>query len=48
MHPKMLKIPVSTLILWGRHDGILPAALADTVFDKFGTNTHDKYKYIFG
>jgi pimeloyl-ACP methyl ester carboxylesterase len=47
MHPEMHKILVPALILWGRHDGILPVELGQTAFDSFGTNANDKYLYVF-
>ena len=45
--PEMYKIVVPTLILWGRHDGALPVELAQEAYDNIGTNTDDKYIYIF-
>jgi proline iminopeptidase len=45
MHPEMHKILVPTLILWGRHDGILPVEMAQTAFNSFGTTA--KKLYIF-
>ncbi|MDR0387748.1 MAG: alpha/beta hydrolase [Treponema sp.] len=47
LRPEMHKITVPTLILWGRHDGILPVEMAQTAFDSLGTNDNAKYKYIF-
>jgi pimeloyl-ACP methyl ester carboxylesterase len=47
MHPEMKNILAPVLILWGRHDGILPVELAQTAFDSFGTKTNDKSLHIF-
>jgi pimeloyl-ACP methyl ester carboxylesterase len=45
MHPEMHKILVPVLLVWGRHDGILPVEMAQTAFDSLGAN--DKDLYIF-
>ena len=47
LHPEMYKITVPAMILWGRHDGIIPVEMAQTAFDSLGTNANDKYLYIF-
>jgi pimeloyl-ACP methyl ester carboxylesterase len=47
MTSEMYKITIPTLILWGRHDGRLPVALAQEAYDNVGTNRSDKYVYIF-
>jgi proline iminopeptidase len=40
-------IHLPSLILWGRHDGILPVALAQDAYDHLGTPAADKSIYIF-
>ena len=45
--PEMFKITIPSLILWGKHDGILPVQLAHNAYNSLGTNVDDKYLYIF-
>lgn len=40
--PQMSSIVVPTLITWGRHDGILPVALAQQAYDALGTHPSSK------
>jgi pimeloyl-ACP methyl ester carboxylesterase len=47
MYPEMHKITVPVVILWGRHDGILPVEMAQAAFDSFGTKAGDKFLHIF-
>jgi pimeloyl-ACP methyl ester carboxylesterase len=47
LSPEMYKIKLPSLILWGRHDGILPVELAQDAYDNLGTESSDKYLYIF-
>jgi len=42
--PEMHKITIPSLILWGRHDGMLPVAIAQD-FENLGSS--NKYLYIF-
>lgn len=44
---EMYKITVPSLILWGRHDGILPVELAQNAYDYLGTDENDKHIHIF-
>jgi len=44
---EMHKITIPSLILWGRHDGILPVELAQEAYDNLDTNINDKHIYIF-
>jgi pimeloyl-ACP methyl ester carboxylesterase len=44
---QMYKITIPSIILWGRHDGILPVELAKDAYDNLGTGSNDKYLYIF-
>jgi pimeloyl-ACP methyl ester carboxylesterase len=43
--PEMYKITILSLILWGRHDGILPVALGYEAYENIGSA--NKYLYIF-
>jgi pimeloyl-ACP methyl ester carboxylesterase len=43
--PEMHKITVPSLIMWGRHDGILPVEIAYEAYDKIGSS--NKYLQIF-
>jgi proline iminopeptidase len=43
----MDRITLPTLVVWGRHDGILPVALADDAYDRLGTPPSDKEVLIF-
>ncbi len=45
--PEMHKITIPSMILWGRHDGTLPVALAQNAYDSIGTAQADKYIHIF-
>ncbi len=45
--PEMHKITIPSMILWGRHDGTLPVALAQNAYDSIGTVPADKYVHIF-
>jgi len=44
---QMYKITIPSIIIWGRHDGILPVELAQNAYDNLGTNSENKYLYIF-
>lgn len=44
---KMDNITLPTLIVWGRHDGILPVALAQDAYDRISTPANDKSIIIF-
>jgi len=44
---QMNKITIPSIILWGRHDGILPVELAQNAYENLGTNSDNKYLYIF-
>lgn len=44
---KMHLITLPSLIVWGRHDGILPVALAQDAYDRLGTPASDKSIVIF-
>jgi proline iminopeptidase len=44
---QMASVQVPTLITWGRHDGILPVALAHEAYDALGTAPSDKSVVIF-
>ena len=41
------KVKIPTLILWGRHDGILPVELAQEAYDAIGTDSLKKQIFIF-
>lgn len=41
------KITIPSLILWGRHDGVIPVELSDDAFIHIGTPTSDKSIFIF-
>jgi pimeloyl-ACP methyl ester carboxylesterase len=43
--PEMHKITIPSLIIWGRHDGILPVVLGYEAYDNIGSA--NKYLYIF-
>jgi pimeloyl-ACP methyl ester carboxylesterase len=43
--PEIHKIKIPSLILWGRHDGVTPVALAYETYDNIGSE--NKYIYIF-
>lgn len=43
--PEINKITIPSLILWGKHDGIVPVALAFETYDNIGS--YDKHIYIF-
>jgi pimeloyl-ACP methyl ester carboxylesterase len=45
--PEMHKITIPSMILWGRHDGTLPVALAQDAYDSIGTDPQDKHLCIF-
>jgi pimeloyl-ACP methyl ester carboxylesterase len=45
MHDAMSAITIPILLLWGEHDGILPVALADTAFSKFGSSDKTLFKF---
>jgi len=47
LSPEMHKIKTPSLVLWGRHDGILPVIMAYDAFDNLGTDNADKYLHIF-
>ncbi|MDD9941946.1 MAG: alpha/beta hydrolase [Myxococcales bacterium] len=44
---QMGAITVPSMVLWGRHDGTLPVALADDAYDSLGTPEGDKHRFIF-
>lgn len=44
---EMYKITIPSLILWGKHDGIIPVAMAEDAFYHIGTDSIDKYMTIF-
>ena len=44
---KMHLITLPSLIVWGRHDGILPVPLAQDAYDRLGTPAADKSIVIF-
>jgi proline iminopeptidase len=44
---QMYKIQIPSLILWGRHDGIMPFELAQDAYDNLGTSILDKSVFIF-
>lgn len=44
---QMALITIPTLILWGRHDGILPVALANDAYQSLGTDSSQKSIVIF-
>ncbi len=44
---KMHQINLPTLILWGRHDGILPVTLAQDAYDRISTPSTDKGIIIY-
>jgi pimeloyl-ACP methyl ester carboxylesterase len=44
---QLQNITVPTLVLWGRHDGILPAPLAQEYYSKLGTPDSQKSLVIF-
>jgi pimeloyl-ACP methyl ester carboxylesterase len=43
----MDRITLPSLIVWGRHDGILPVELADDAYERLGTPRSDKSIVIF-
>jgi pimeloyl-ACP methyl ester carboxylesterase len=43
--PEMNNIKIPSLILWGRHDGVFPVALAQEAYDNIGAD--NKHLYIF-
>ena len=43
--PQMHNIKIPSLILWGRHDGILPVELAYEAYNEISST--NKYLYIF-
>ena len=45
--PRLSEITIPSLILWGRHDGILPVELAYTAYDALGTPETGKSLHIF-
>ena len=45
--PEMHKIQVPSMVLWGRHDGTLPVALAYDAFLNLGTEEGSKELHIF-
>ena len=45
--PKMGKIKLPTLIMWGRHDGIIPVSHAQEAYDAIGTPKSKKRLVIF-
>jgi pimeloyl-ACP methyl ester carboxylesterase len=47
LRPEMSNITLPVLILWGRHDGILPVKMAQDAHRSFGTPPNDKYLHIF-
>ena len=40
-------VTIPTLIMWGRHDGILPVALAQEAYDAMGTDSRQKHIFTF-
>lgn len=40
-------VTIPTLIMWGRHDGILPVELAQEAYDAVGTDSLQKHIFIF-
>ncbi len=45
--PEMYRIQIPSMVLWGRHDGTLPVALAYDAFDNLGTEAGSKELHIF-
>ena len=45
--PEMHKIIIPSMVLWGRHDGTLPVALAYDAYDNLGTEDEKKELHIF-
>lgn len=45
--PLLADITIPSLVLWGRHDGILPVELAYTTLEALGTPDADKSLHIF-
>ena len=45
MTSELHKITIPSIVLWGRHDGILPVPLAQEAYDNLGSS--DKYIHIF-
>jgi len=46
LSPEMHKIKIPSLILWGRHDAIIPVEMAQNAYDNLGTDSSDKYLHI--
>lgn len=44
---ELTNVKIPTLILWGRHDGILPVELAQEAYDAMGTDSLQKRLFIF-
>ena len=40
------KISLPTLVLWGRHDGVLPVALAEPTMERLGTPNEDAVLHV--
>lgn len=40
-------VTIPTLIMWGRHDGILPVELAQDAYEAMGTDSQQKHIFIF-
>ena len=44
---ELQKITVPSLVIWGRHDGLVPVELGQFAYDGLGTVSNDKYLHIF-
>jgi proline iminopeptidase len=40
-------VTIPALIMWGRHDGILPVELAQDAYEALGTDSQQKHIFIF-
>ena len=47
MHDQLNRITLPSLIVWGKHDGIIPVSLAYDCFNGYGSPAGDKYLEIF-
>jgi pimeloyl-ACP methyl ester carboxylesterase len=45
--PEMYRIKVPSMVLWGRHDGTLPVALAYDAYNNLGTEENARELHIF-
>jgi len=44
---RMSEITLPTLVLWGRHDGILPVEMGQSIYEQIGTSPAEKQIQIF-